>query len=214
ELLAYAALTTSGIKAYDPSYDLKSIFTADAGLIAEKAYGRTGDDGACLSYADPYSADGLQAQFKASVLNFIKDPTHMVSQYGIVLNKIDSDPVVQKFLSDNQPATNATAAKVIKAPVYIIQGGNDQAVLPQMTQIVFANMKAKAAQYFPQANYADGYTLDIVPGASHTQAIICRNEKAVDFIQDKMSAGTGIVLTSAQKDASQSPHCTGAAASN
>ncbi|WP_228132565.1 hypothetical protein, partial [Acinetobacter baumannii] len=28
-------------------------------------------------------------------------------------------------------------------------------------------------------------------------------------IQAKMSAGTGIVLTDAQKDASQSPHCTG-----
>jgi pimeloyl-ACP methyl ester carboxylesterase len=207
ELLAYAALTASGIKAYDPSYDLKNIFTADAGVIAENAYGRTGDDGACLSYADPDSAKGLQEQFKAALVVFLKDPTHFISQYGIDLSKIDSDPVVQKFLSDNQPATNATAAKVIKAPVYIIQGGDDKAVLPFVTQALFANMKAKATQYFPQSNYADGYTLDIVTGASHTQAIVCRNEKAVDFIQDKMDAGTGIVLTSAQKDASSSPHC-------
>ena len=45
----------------------------------------------------------------------------------IDLNKIKTDPVVQKFLADNQPATNATAAKVIKTPIFIIQGANDQA---------------------------------------------------------------------------------------
>ncbi|WP_180160508.1 S9 family peptidase [Acinetobacter sp. YH12054] len=214
ELLAYAALTSSGIKAYEPNYDLKNIFTADAGVIAEKAYGRTGDDGACLSYADPNGANGLQEQFKAAVIEFLKDPTHMVSQYGIDLNKIDTDPVVQKFLNDNQPATNATAAKVIKAPVYIIQGANDKAVIPVVTQALFANMKTQATKYFPEANYAEGYQLDIVPNASHTQAIICRNAQAVEFIQAKMSAGTGIVLTNEQKDASQSPHCTGVAASS
>lgn len=214
ELLAYAALTSSGIKAYEPNYDLKNIFTADAGVIAEKAYGRTGDDGACLSYADPNGANGLQEQFKAAVIEFLKDPTHMVSQYGIDLNKIDTDPVVQKFLIDNQPATNATAAKVIKAPVYIIQGANDQAVIPVVTQALFANMKTQAKKYFPDANYAEGYQLDVVPNASHTQAIICRNAQAVEFIQAKMSAGTGIVLTNEQKDASQSPHCKGVAASS
>ena len=214
ELLAYAALTSSGIKAYEPNYDLKNIFTADAGVIAEKAYGRTGDDGACLSYADPNGANGLQEQFKAAVIEFLKDPTHMVSQYGIDLNKIDTDPVVQKFLNDNQPATNATAAKVIKAPVYIIQGEEDKAVLPPVTQALFENMKLQAVKYFPQAKYEDGYLLDIVPKASHTQAIICRNAQAVEFIQAKMSAGTGIVLTNEQKDASQSPHCKGVAASS
>lgn len=214
ELLAYAALTSSGIKAYEPNYDLKNIFTADAGVIAEKAYGRTGDDGACLSYADPNGANGLQEQFKAAVIEFLKDPTHMVSQYGIDLNKIDTDPVVQKFLNDNQPATNATAAKVIKAPVYIIQGEEDKAVLPPVTQALFENMKLQAVKYFPQAKYEDGYLLDIVPKASHTQAIICRNAQAVEFIQAKMSAGTGIDLTNEQKDASQSPHCKGVAASS
>lgn len=211
ELLAYAALTTSGVKAYDPNYDLKNIFTADAGVIAENAYGRTGDDGACLSYPAPNSVNGLQEQFKVGILEFLQDQSHMISQYGLNLNKIDADPVVQKFLADNQPATNATAAKVIKTPVYIIQGANDQAVLPVVTEALFANMKAQATKYFPQENYAEGYQLDIVSGATHTQAIVCRNEKAVDFIQSKMSAGTGIVLTSAQKDASTSPHCKGAA---
>ena len=210
ELLAYAALTSSGIKAYQPNYDLKNIFTAGAADIAEKAYGRTGDDGACLGYANPNSANGLQEQFKVGVLAFLnEDPTHLIAQYGIDLNKIKTDPVVQKFLVDNQPATNATAAKVIKTPVFIIQGANDQAVLPPMTQALYANMQANATKYFPQNTYADGYKLTIVPNATHTQAIVCKNADAVDFIQANMSAATGIVLTDAQKDASQNPQCTG-----
>ncbi|MFU9045128.1 alpha/beta hydrolase [Acinetobacter tibetensis] len=209
ELLAYAALTSSGIKAYQPNYDLKNIFTAGAADIAEKAYGRTGDDGACLGYADPNSANGLQELFKVGVLDFLKDPSHLIAQYGIDLNKIKTDPVVQKFLIDNQPATNATAAKVIKTPVFIIQGEKDQAVLPVVTQALHANMQVQATNYFPQNNYADGYKLTIVPNATHTQAIVCKNEDAVDFIQANMSAATGIVLTDAQKDASQNPQCTG-----
>ncbi|CAM2847264.1 alpha/beta hydrolase family protein [Acinetobacter celticus] len=207
ELLAYAALTSSGIKAYQPDYDLKNIFTAGAAEIAESAYGRTGDDGACLGYPAPNSAKGLQEQFKVGILAFLEDPTHWTSQYGIDLNKIKSDPVVQKFLADNQPATNATAAKVIKTPVLMIQGANDQAVLPVVTHALFVNMKAKATMFFPQNSYADGYNLTIVSNASHTQAIVCRNAEAVDFIQTYMSAGTGIVLTNEQKDASTSPHC-------
>lgn len=211
ELLAYAALTSSGIKAYQPDYDLKNIFTPGAAEIAENAYGRTGDDGACLGYPAPNSANGLQEQFKAGVVEFLADPTHWTSQYGVDLNKIKTDPVVQKFLADNQPATNATAAKVIKTPVFIIQGANDQAVLPDVTKLLYANMKAKATTYFPQNAYADGYKLTIVPNATHTQAIICQNKEAVDFIQTYMSAGTGIVLTDAQKDASTNENCTGKA---
>jgi pimeloyl-ACP methyl ester carboxylesterase len=209
ELLAYAALASSGIKAYQPDYDLKTIFTAGAADIAEKAYGRTGEDGACLSYADPDRANGLQEQFKVGVLAFLQDPTHLIAQYGIDLNKIKTDPVVQKFLLDNQPATNATAEKVIKSPVFIIQGEKDQAVLPVVTQALFANMKTNATKYFPQNAYADGYQLTIVPNATHTQAIVCRNAAAVDFIQNNMPAATGIVLTDAQKDASTNPQCTG-----
>ncbi|EMU03557.1 S9 family peptidase, partial [Acinetobacter baumannii] len=48
ELLAYAAFASAGIKAQQPDYDLKAIFTSGAAGIAELAYGRTGDDGACL----------------------------------------------------------------------------------------------------------------------------------------------------------------------
>lgn len=209
ELLAYAAFASAGIKAQQPNYDFKTIFTAGAADIAELAYGRTGDDGACLSYPAPDSANGLQAKFKAGILTFLADPTHQIAQYGIDLNKFKTDQVVQSFLTATQPATNATADKVIKTPVFIIQGEKDQAVLPVATQGLFANMKANAVKYFPQAAYDKGYKLTIVPNATHTQAIICQNANAVDFIQTNMTAGTGIVLTDAQKDASQSPHCTG-----
>ncbi|MCZ3066469.1 lipase family protein [Acinetobacter baumannii] len=209
EMLAYAALVSAGIKAQQPSYDLKAVFTSEAADIAESAYGRTGDDGACLSYPAPDSANGLQEKFKAGILAFLADPTHQITQYGIDLNKFKTDQVVQNFLKATQPATNATAEKVIKTPVFIIQGEKDQAVLPVVTQGLFANMKANALKFFPQAGYDKGYQLTIVPNATHTQAIVCQNANAVDFIQAKMSAGTGIVLTDAQKDASQSPHCTG-----
>ncbi|WP_454666195.1 alpha/beta hydrolase family protein [Acinetobacter calcoaceticus] len=209
ELLAYAAFASAGIKAQQPNYDLKQIFTAGAADIAELAYGRTGDDGACLSYPAPDSANGLQAKFKAGILTFLADPTHQIAQYGIDLNKFKTDQVVQSFLTATQPATNATANKVIKTPVFIIQGEKDQAVLPVVTQGLFANMKANAVKYFPQAAYDKGYKLTIVSNATHTQAIICQNANAVDFIQTNMTAGTGIILTDAQKDASQSPHCTG-----
>ncbi|WP_368678633.1 lipase family protein [Acinetobacter lactucae] len=209
ELLAYAAFASAGIKAQQPDYDLKAIFTSGAADIAELAYGRTGDDGACLSYPAPDTANGLQEKFKAGILAFLADPTHQITQYGIDLNKFKTDQVVQNFLKATQPATNAIAEKVIKTPVFIIQGEKDQAVLPVVTQGLFANMKANAVKLFPQAGYDKGYKLTIVPNATHTQAIICENANAVDFIQANMSAGTGIVLTDAQKDASQSPHCTG-----
>ncbi|MES5613223.1 lipase family protein [Acinetobacter baumannii] len=209
ELLAYAAFASAGIKAQQPDYDLKAIFTSGAADIAELAYGRTGDDGACLSYPAPDTANGLQEKFKAGILAFLADPTHQITQYGIDLNKFKTDQVVQNFLKATQPATNATAEKVIKTPVFIIQGEKDQAVLPVVTQGLFANMKANALKFFPQAGYDKEYNLTIVPNATHTQAIVCQNANAVDFIQTNMSAGTGIVLTDAQKDASQSPHCTG-----
>lgn len=148
ELLAYAAFASAGIKAQQPDYDLKAIFTSGAADIAELAYGRTGDDGACLSYPAPDTANGLQEKFKAGILAFLADPTHQITQYGIDLNKFKTDQVVQNFLTATQPATNATAEKVIKTPVFIIQGEKDQAVLPVVTQGLFANMKANALKFF------------------------------------------------------------------
>ncbi len=209
ELLAYAAFASVGMKAQLTSYDYKNIFTSNAAEVAELAYGRTGDDGSCLSYPAPNSENGLQEKFKAGLLTFLADPKHKIAQYGIDLEKFKNDPVVQDFLVKNQPATNATAEQVIKTPVFIIQGEKDQAVLPIVTQGLFANMKVNALKFFPQAAYADRYKLTIVPNATHTQAIVCENANAVNFIQEHMSAGTGVELTDADKDASQSSHCIG-----
>ncbi|WHR58345.1 alpha/beta hydrolase [Acinetobacter haemolyticus] len=209
ELLAYAAFASVGVKAKHTNYDYKNIFTANAAEIAELAYGRTGDDGACLSYPAPNSENGLQEKFRVGIVDYLSDPTHKLADYGIDLEKFKKDSVVQAFLVETQPATNATESQVIKTPVFIIQGEKDQAVLPVVTQGLFANMKKNALKFFPQADYADRYKLTIVPNATHTQAIVCENANAVDFIQEHMSAATGIVLTDADKDASQNSHCTG-----
>ena len=86
--------------------------------------------------------------------------------------------------------------------LYVIQGTADTNVPYPITQALVANLKTLGSP---------NITLDPVIGASHTQAIVCRNAEAVDFIQTYMSAGTGIVLTDAQKDASQNVNCTGIA---
>ncbi|APR70705.1 alpha/beta hydrolase family protein [Acinetobacter haemolyticus] len=204
ELLAYAAFASVGIKAQQTNYDFKNIFTDNAAEIAELAYGRTGDDGLCLSYPAPNNADGLQEKFKAGILAYLSNPTHKITDYGIDLDKFKTDPVVSDFLVKTQPATNATAEQIIKTPVLIIQGERDQAVLPDVTKRLVDKMKLKAPEY------ASGYKFELVPNATHTQAIVCRNKLAVDFIQEHMSAGSDIVLTDEDKDASQSPHCKGA----
>jgi dipeptidyl aminopeptidase/acylaminoacyl peptidase len=117
--------------------------------IADLAYGRTGDDGACLSYLAPDSANGLQEKFKAGILAFLVDPTHQITQFGIDLTKFKEDVVVQNFLAATQPATNSTKEKVIKTPVLLIQGEKDQAVLPAVTQLLVKNMKENALKFFP-----------------------------------------------------------------
>ena len=86
--------------------------------------------------------------------------------------------------------------------LYVIQGTADTNVPYPITQALVANLKTLGSP---------NITLDPVMGASHTQAIVCRNAEAVDFIQTYMSAGTGIVLTDAQKDASTNENCTGKA---
>ncbi len=47
-LLAYAALTGVGIKAYEPRFDYRDIFQDRAKSLAEFAEGTTGENGLCL----------------------------------------------------------------------------------------------------------------------------------------------------------------------
>ncbi|NNP68767.1 lipase family protein [Acinetobacter sp. Ac_5812] len=187
ELLAYAAYTTVGITAYDPKFNYREIFQERSRSIAEFAEGTTGENGICL--------DDLHNKFAADIRDFIsKDTTKTVLDYPGLAGNFQENPTVKKFLEDNQPA-----AKKINTPVMIIQGKLDMAVPYDVTNALQNGLKAL------------GTNVEFlgVDGASHTQAIVCKNADAYRFIQDNMSAGTGIVLTNAQKDASQNPHCTG-----
>lgn len=187
ELLAYAAYTTVGITAYDPKFNYREIFQERSRSIAEFAEGTTGENGVCL--------DDLHNKFAADIRDFIsKDTTKTVLDYPGLAGNFQENPTVKKFLVDNQPAT-----KKINTPVMIIQGKLDMAVPYDVTNALQNGLKALGTK----VEFLG------VDGASHTQAIVCENANAVDFIQANMSAGTGVVLTDAQKDASQSPHCTG-----
>ena len=78
--------------------------------------------------------------------------------------------MVQKFLVDNQPAT-----KKLDKPLYVVQGKLDTAVPYQVTQALVANLNALGTK--PEV------VLDVVEGATHTQAIVMKNKEVVEFIQ-------------------------------
>ena len=197
-LLAYAALTGVGIKAYEPRFNYQDIFQSRAKSLAEFAEGSTGDNGLCLDNdSDPSLS--LINKFKDDIIQFMTaNPDKKVMDYpGLDTSVFATNETVKNFLVSSQPGT-----KRIDKPVYVIQGTADTNVPYPITQALVANLKTLGSP---------NITLDPVIGASHTQAIVCRNAEAVDFIQTYMSAGTGIVLTDAQKDATTNENCTGKA---
>ena len=197
-LLAYAALTGVGIKAYEPRCNYQDIFQSRAKSLAEFAEGSTGDNGPCLDNdSDPSLS--LINKFKDDIIQFMTaNPDKKVMDYpGLDTSVFATNETVKNFLVSSQPGT-----KRIDKPVYVIQGTADTNVPYPITQALVANLKTLGSP---------NITLDPVMGASHTQAIVCRNAEAVDFIQTYMSAGTGIVLTDAQKDATTNENCTGKA---
>ena len=197
-LLAYAALTGVGIKAYEPRFSYQDIFQSRAKSLAEFAEGSTGDNGLCLDNDNDPSLS-LINKFKDDIIQFMTaNSDKKVMDYpGLDTSVFATNETVKNFLVSSQPGT-----KRIDKPVYVIQGTADTNVPYPITQALVANLKTLGSP---------NITLDPVMGASHTQAIVCRNAEAVDFIQTYMSAGTGIVLTDAQKDASTNENCTGKA---
>ncbi|QYA55968.1 alpha/beta hydrolase [Acinetobacter johnsonii] len=197
-LLAYAALTGVGIKAYEPRFNYQDIFQSRAKSLAEFAEGSTGDNGLCLDNDNDPSLS-LINKFKDDIIQFMTaNSDKKVMDYpGLDTSVFATNETVKNFLVSSQPGT-----KRIDKPVYVIQGTADTNVPYPITQALVANLKTLGSP---------NITLDPVMGASHTQAIVCRNAEAVDFIQTYMSAGTGIVLTDAQKDASTNENCTGKA---
>ncbi|QHH94618.1 alpha/beta hydrolase [Acinetobacter gyllenbergii] len=195
-LLAYAALTGVGIKAYEPRFNYRDIFQERAKSLAEFAEGTTGENGLCLDNdADPSLS--LIEKFKADIIQFMTvNPDKKVMDYpGLDTNNFKNNETVQKFLVANQPGT-----KRIDKPVYIVQGTADTNVPFPVTQALVANLQALGSP---------SIKLDPVVNATHTQAIVCRNLDVYNFIQSKMPAKTNIVVDPAKIDASKNEQCTG-----
>ncbi|WP_277559679.1 alpha/beta hydrolase family protein [Acinetobacter beijerinckii] len=187
ELLAYAAYTTVGITAYDSKFNYREIFQERSRTIAEFAEGTTGENGVCL--------DDLHNKFAADIRDFIsKDMTKTVLDYPGLAGNFQDNPIVKKFLADNQPAT-----KKINTPVMIVQGKLDMAVPYDVTDALQKGLKALKTE----VEFLG------VDGASHTQAIVCKNLDIYNFIQAKMPAKTNVVIDPAKIDASKDPQCTG-----
>ena len=166
ELLAYAAYTTVGVKAYEPRFNYQEIFQDRSKPIAEYAEGTTGENGLCLAELHDKFADDIR-----SYLN--ENTNKTVLDYPGLAGEFQENPTVKKFLADNQPAT-----KKINTPVMIIQGTNDMAVPYVVTDTLQKGLK----------NLGTNVTFVPAQGASHTQAIVDKNPELVAFIQQYMPA--------------------------
>ncbi|NUG52797.1 alpha/beta hydrolase [Acinetobacter lactucae] len=196
-LLAYAALTGVGIKAYEPRFEYRDIFQTRTKPLAEFAEGSTGENGLCLDSADPSLS--LINKFKEDIIKFMTDnPDKKVMDYpGLDVNNFRSNETVQKFLLASQPGT-----KRLDKPVYIAQGKNDTNVPYPITQMMVAGLVTLGSP---------NIKLDLVENATHTQAIVCKNADIYRFIQTNMPAKTNVVVDPSIIDASGKPECTGVA---
>ena len=196
-LLAYAALTGVGIKAYEPRFEYRDIFQTRTKLLAEFAEGTTGENGLCLDNTDPSLS--LINKFKEDIIKFMTDnPDKKVMDYpGLDTNNFKTNETVQKFLLASQPGT-----KRLDKPVYIAQGKNDTNVPYQITQMMVAGLIKLGSP---------NIKLDLVENATHTQAIVCKNAEIYQFIQTNMPAKTNAVVDPSIIDASRKPECTGIA---
>lgn len=164
ELLAYAAYTTVGITAYEPKFNYREIFQERSRPIAELAEGTTGENGLCLN--------ALHDKFATDIQDYItKNAGKTVLDYPGLAGDFQSNPTVQTFLKNNQPAT-----KKINTPVMIIQGTEDMAVPYPVTEALQKGLK----------DMGTDVTFLPVVGASHTQAIVDMNPELVKFIKAKM----------------------------
>ncbi|MGB8808373.1 MAG: lipase family protein [Acinetobacter calcoaceticus] len=196
-LLAYAALTGVGIKAYEPRFEYRDLFQTRTKSLAEFAEGSTGENGLCLDSADPSLS--LINKFKEDIIKFMTDnPDKKVMDYpGLDANNFKSNETVQKFLLASQPGK-----KRLDKPVYIAQGKLDTNVPYPITQMMVAGLVTLGSP---------NIKLDLVENATHTQAIVCKNADIYQFIQTNMPAKTNAVVDPSIIDASGKQECTGVA---
>lgn len=167
-LLTFAAYATVGIKAYEPLFNYKQVFEPRSGEIAAYAEGSTGEQGECLA--------PLYSRFSADIKDFLaRNKGKTVLDYPALNKDFNQNPSVKKFLLDNQPGT-----KKIKSPLMIIQGTADEAI----PYVITVGLKDHLIEL--------GTALHFVPveGASHSQAIVQKNDELLKFVQQYMPASS------------------------
>lgn len=166
ELLSYAAYVVTGIKAYQPDFDYKALFQEPSKFQVEKAEGTTGDNGLCLQ--------PLMMEFSNDIDIYLQqNPSKTVADYPGLVVGFEKNPIVEKFLAENQPAT-----KKINVPVMIIQGEQDTAVPLEVTRNLQQNL----------VNLGTDVTFLPVAGAGHTQAIVQKQAELIQFIEKHLPA--------------------------
>lgn len=170
ELLAYAAYVAVGIKAYEPGFNYRNIFSSRAGIVAEKAEGTTGENGLCLG--------PLITEYVQDIDDYLmNNPEKAVVDYPGLVENFQNNSSVEKFLENNQPATEK-----INVPVMIIQGTADMAVPYPVTNTLQQGLKDM------------GTTVTFVPvqDASHTEAIVQSRTQLLTFINTYMPSGISV----------------------
>ena len=170
ELLAYAAYVAVGIKAYEPGFNYRNIFSSRAGSVAEKAEGTTGENGLCLG--------PLITEYVQDIDDYlVNNPEKTVVDYPGLVENFQNNSSVEKFLENNQPATEK-----INVPVMIIQGTADMAVAYPVTNTLQQGLKDM------------GTTVTFVPvqDASHTEAIVQSRTQLLTFINTYMPSGISV----------------------
>ena len=170
ELLAYAAYVAVGIKAYEPGFNYRNIFSSRAGIVAEKAEGTTGENGLCLG--------PLITEYMQDIDDYlVNNPEKTVVDYPGLVENFQNNSSVEKFLENNQPATEK-----INVPVMIIQGTADMAVPYPVTNTLQQGLKDM------------GTTVTFVPvqDASHTEAIVQSRTQLLTFINTYMPSGISV----------------------
>ncbi|WP_179992001.1 MULTISPECIES: S9 family peptidase [unclassified Acinetobacter] len=170
ELLAYAAYVAVGIKAYEPGFNYRNIFSSRAGIVAEKAEGTTGENGLCLG--------PLITEYMQDIDDYlVNNPEKTVVDYPGLVENFQNNSSVEKFLENNQPATEK-----INVPVMIIQGTADMAVPYPVTNTLQQGLKDMGTT----VNFVE------VKNASHTEAIVQSRTQLLTFINTYMPSGISV----------------------
>lgn len=170
ELLAYAAYVAVGIKAYEPGFNYRNIFSSRAGIVAEKAEGTTGENGLCLG--------PLITEYMQDIDDYlVNNPEKTVVDYPGLVENFQNNSSVEKFLQNNQPATEK-----INVPLMIIQGTADMAVPYPVTNTLQQGLKDMGTT----VNFVE------VENASHTEAIVQSRTQLLTFINTYMPSGISV----------------------